>query len=78
MGQGPVPDQPHLIVVPNSLVDQVWREFRTFFKRASIDIFILPSNPDQLSEYLKTTVANSKHSGIFRIFICSHTVSFQM
>ncbi|KAM6500021.1 hypothetical protein JOM56_003035, partial [Amanita muscaria] len=39
MGKGKVPDAPHAIIVPNSLVDQWRRELKCFFKPGAIDIF---------------------------------------
>jgi hypothetical protein len=43
MGKKGVPNQPHLIVTLNTLVDQFRRELKTFFKKNTIDIFTYPT-----------------------------------
>jgi hypothetical protein len=75
MGRGPVPDQPHLLVVPNSLVPQWTRELKTFFNYRQIEIHPLPKSEAEVEKYLKSDAwTKSGTPKILRILIVSHTV----
>ena len=75
MGKGDVPNHPHLIIVPNILVEQIVREVCTFFWPSSVNIFVLPSNQDQVNEFWKERYTKSNHEPIFCIIISGQTVS---
>jgi len=77
MGKGDVPNKPHAIVVPNSLVDQWRRELKTFFKPFSLDIFQLPTSADALKAYFSApdgVWAQAHHLPIFRVVLIPHSV----
>jgi hypothetical protein len=77
MGKGPVPDLPHAIVIPNSLVDQWRRELKTFFKAHSLDIFQLPTVATELQKYFTAPDGpwkKSHHPLMFRIVLIPHSV----
>ncbi|TFK60422.1 P-loop containing nucleoside triphosphate hydrolase protein [Pluteus cervinus] len=70
MGRGPVPNLPHLLVLPLSLVGQWISELRTFFKPKEIDIFDLSGNDKEVEKSL-ADLALSKHEPVFRIVLIS-------
>jgi hypothetical protein len=74
MGKGLVPNHAHLLVVPNTLVDQVHRKLKTFFQPRSIDIFWVPTIAKKLSPFWNE-YNGSKHEPIFRVVIIPHSVS---
>ncbi|KAK2464152.1 hypothetical protein APHAL10511_003845 [Amanita phalloides] len=78
MGKGGVPNAPHAIIVPNSLVGQWRRELKTFFKPNVIDIFILPTQKVKLPQYFEASNEGawmkSKHEMIRRIVLVPHSV----
>ena len=78
MGREGIPDLPHAIIVPNTLVDQWRRELKTFFKPHVIDIFVLPTQSSKLKGYFDEQVDNawmrSKHQKIHRIVLVPHSV----
>lgn len=53
MGQGSVPDLPHLIAVPATLLSQWMGELKTFFRPKGIDIFVVPSSWAAMLEFFK-------------------------
>jgi SNF2 family DNA or RNA helicase len=73
-----VPDAPHLIVVPGTLVSQWSNELKIFFRPHHIDIFLYSGGQAQLKEFwLQTGPYNqSKHKPCHRVILASHTVSF--
>ncbi|KIL63772.1 hypothetical protein M378DRAFT_11866 [Amanita muscaria Koide BX008] len=76
MGKGKVPDAPHAIIVPNSLVDQWRRELKCFFKPGAIDIFVLPTARVALQDYFKrdnSPWTKSHHTEIFRVVLVPHS-----
>ncbi|KAM6488891.1 P-loop containing nucleoside triphosphate hydrolase protein [Amanita muscaria] len=77
MGRGKVPNAPHAIIVPNSLVDQWRRELKCFFKPGAIDIFVLPTARVALQDYFKrenSPWTKSHHDEIFRVVLVPHSV----
>ena len=77
MGKGCVPNLPHAIVIPNSLVDQWRRELKTFFKAHTLDIFQLPTAAAELQSYFTAPDGlwkRSHHDDIFRIVLVPHSV----
>lgn len=77
MGKGRVPNKPHVIVVPNSLVDQWRRELKTFFKPYSLDIFQLPTSGAALQRYFSDpdgAWAKANHQPMFRVVLVPHSV----
>lgn len=78
MGKGRVPNLPHAIVIPNSLVDQWRRELKTFFMPHSLDIFQLPTAATELHTYFTAPDSvwkKAHHEPIFRIVLIPHSVS---
>jgi len=79
MGKGPVPNRPHLLVVPNSLVLQWTRELKTFFNPKQVEIHPLPASEKAVEDYLQSDEwLNSDTPMILRILIVSHTVSIRI
>jgi SNF2 family DNA or RNA helicase len=77
MGKGKVPDAPHAIIVPNSLVDQWRRELKVFFKPNVIDIFVLPNKATSLRNYFNEKEGawtKSIHAKICRVVLIPHSV----
>lgn len=72
-----IPDHGHLIIVPNSLIDQWHRELKTFFKPHSIDIFRLPSSMAEIQIFWTKEGhwGKSKHLQMFRVVLVAHSVS---
>jgi hypothetical protein len=75
MGQGAIPNRPHLLVVPNSLVPQWTRELKTFFNNKNVEIHPVPTAEVAVETYLNSDAwVNSETPMILRILVCSHTV----
>jgi SNF2 family DNA or RNA helicase len=77
MGKKGIPNAPHAIIIPNSLVDQWRRELKVFFKAFSIEIFVLPSSTNDLKEYFESDFSpwkRGKHDDIQRIVLVPHSV----
>jgi SNF2 family DNA or RNA helicase len=75
MGKGPVPNLPHLLVVPNSLVPQWTWELKIFFNPKQIEIHTLSASEEGVEAYLQSDEwLKSETPMIFRIVIVSHTV----
>ena len=79
MGKGKVPNAPHAIIVPNSLIDQWPQEFKVFFKPHVINIFVLPTQSSKLRDYFNeennSSWTQSKHAKIRRIVLVPHSVN---
>ncbi|KAJ8474911.1 hypothetical protein ONZ45_g15788 [Pleurotus djamor] len=76
MGKGPVPDAPHLIVVPLSLMAQWHKELRTFFKDGAVDIFRLPLATGDVRKFFnhpKGAWKRSEQKMHKRIVICAQS-----
>ncbi|KAM6488893.1 P-loop containing nucleoside triphosphate hydrolase protein [Amanita muscaria] len=77
MGRGVVPNAPHAIIVPNTLVNQWRRELKCFFKPHAIDIFVLPTSRVLLQDYFKrdnSPWTKANHDEIFRVVLIPHSV----
>lgn len=75
MGKGKVPNQPHLVIVPNTLFDQWHRELKTAFKSHAIDIFPLPTAWEEIKSFWATdSWLNSHQNGVFKVVLCSQSV----
>ncbi|KAF8668495.1 hypothetical protein AX14_006173 [Amanita brunnescens Koide BX004] len=78
MGRGKVPNAPHAIIVPNSLIDQWRRELKVFFKPNVIDIFVLPTQAAKLQKFFQEdkdgSWMRSRHEKIRRIVLIPHSV----
>ncbi|KAJ8688852.1 hypothetical protein PTI98_013597 [Pleurotus ostreatus] len=75
-----VPNEPHLIVVPLSLVAQWADELYRFFSRGAIDIFQLPTSFAALETFFSDPEGawqQSKQKMVNRVVICAHS-TFQM
>ena len=78
MGKTGVPNAPHAIIVPNTLVNQWRRELKGFFKPHAIDIFVLPTARAALKDYFEDENSpwkKSNHELIFRVVLVPHSVS---
>ncbi|KIM37675.1 hypothetical protein M413DRAFT_30621 [Hebeloma cylindrosporum] len=74
MGRGPVPNDPHLIIVPNSLVEQWIRELYAFNRKGSLDVFRLPVSANDVARFFlqeDSPWKKSKHEPINRVIISS-------
>lgn len=69
-----IPDLPHLLIVPNPLVEQWTRELKTFFAAKRIEIHVLPSSEAAVEQYLNDVFRKSDVPDILRVVICSHSV----
>ncbi|KAF9491153.1 hypothetical protein BDN71DRAFT_1510617 [Pleurotus eryngii] len=70
-----VPNFAHLIIVPLSLVSQWISELHRFFRKAAIDIFVLPNTADAVELFFLSegsTWNMSSHKYMNRIVICAH------
>ncbi|KAH7918095.1 hypothetical protein BV22DRAFT_1051967 [Leucogyrophana mollusca] len=72
-GGGSVPDLPHLIIVPNGLVNQWYSELRTFFKPNIIDIHIFPTASKDWPAFWEGQWDKSTTPMIHRIILVSHS-----
>lgn len=70
-----VPNRPHLLVVPNPLVEQWTRELKIFFSSKMIEIHTLPTSESAVELYLNEEFRKSTAPDILRVVICSHSVS---
>ena len=70
-----VPNRPHLLIVPNPLVEQWTRELKIFFASKMIEIHTLPTSEAAVEKYLDEEFRSSSVPDILRIVICSHSVS---
>lgn len=77
MGKGGVPDLPHIVVVPNSLVDQWHGELRAFFRPKMIEIIRVPTGAKQLTKFWRKNgdFDKAQHRAIFRVVLCPSSVS---
>ncbi|KIM35969.1 hypothetical protein M413DRAFT_32020, partial [Hebeloma cylindrosporum] len=76
MGRGPVPNLPHLLVIPNTCVEQWVRELYAFNRKGTVDIFRLPVGSKDVGRFLKDPDSpwnKSKHEMINRIIITSES-----
>jgi SNF2 family DNA or RNA helicase len=75
MGQGRVPNLPHLIIVPNAVLPQWHRELRTFFKPKSLEIHIVVGNEKQVDAFFSSSAwQDSPMPMIFRVILMQHSV----
>ena len=76
-GGGPVPNAPHLLVVPGGLIDQWVKELQTFFDRYSIDIYRFPTQSKSFADFFAegSQWAKSTQPLVKRILIVAHSVS---
>jgi SNF2 family DNA or RNA helicase len=78
MGTSGVPNAPHAIIVPNTLINQWRRELKCFFKPHAIDIFVLPTARAALKDYFEDSSSpwkKSNHELVFRVVLVPHSVS---
>ena len=74
-GEAQIPNRPHILVVPNSVVGQWHLELKRFFFRHAIDIFEIPSNVENAENFfIEGPWVESTHEDIRKVVICSHTV----
>jgi len=77
MGQGRIPNAAHLVVVPNSVVEQWAQEFATFFDKGTIEIYRVPHIESDFETYFSSDDQDwvkSKTPFIFRILLCTSSV----
>lgn len=46
-----IPDDPHLIVVPTSLMEQWIREIKVFFDKKKVEIYQLPGSEQEIESF---------------------------
>ncbi|KAF4598990.1 hypothetical protein EYR40_006078 [Pleurotus pulmonarius] len=72
-----VPNEPHLIIVPLSLVGQWKDELYRFFSRGAVDVFQIPNALDEIEFFFtdpKGPWKLSKQKMVNRIVVCAHSV----
>ncbi|KAG2340580.1 hypothetical protein BDR05DRAFT_1002399 [Suillus weaverae] len=74
VGQKSIPDLPHIIIVPNSLLAQWTTELRTFFAPQTIEIYHFPSAAKDFGAFWTGAWAKSKMPFINRIILVTHLV----
>jgi SNF2 family DNA or RNA helicase len=74
-GEGPVPDLPHLIIVPGSVLQQWLMEIKRFFKPEAVDVFQLPTAKDEAKKMWEGPWASSDQPMYRRIVVTAHSVS---
>ncbi|TFK17447.1 hypothetical protein FA15DRAFT_605046 [Coprinopsis marcescibilis] len=74
-GKEKVPNRPHLIVVPGTLLRQTEHEFRCFFKPKFFDILVYPTGLDAHADFFKPggIWKSSKHDPRMRILVASQS-----
>jgi SNF2-related domain len=73
-GKGPVPDLPHLIIVPGSVLQQWQMEIKKFFTPESVDVFVLPTAKDTATKLWTDSWAKSVQPMYRCIVIMAHLV----
>jgi hypothetical protein len=74
-GQALIPNLPHVIIVPNSLVNQWYSELRTFYAPGTIEIYRYPSAEAEFGDFWGGHWATSNTPLIHRIILVTHSVS---
>ncbi|KIM38289.1 hypothetical protein M413DRAFT_12967 [Hebeloma cylindrosporum] len=72
-----IPDSPHLIVVPTSLMEQWIREIKVFFSKKSIDYYQLPGTEAEIETFFtdpKSAWCQSKTPMPFRIVLITQSM----
>lgn len=71
-----IPDLPHLVVVPGTVLAQWEQEIKTLFRPASVDVLIYGTGVAQHTAFWSQSGAyhSSKHRPINRIIVASHSV----
>jgi SNF2 family DNA or RNA helicase len=75
---GKVPEAPHLIIVPNSLMEQWIREIKVFFNKKKVDIYQLPGTEEEIEKFFldkKSPWVMSATPPPARIVLIMHSVS---
>ncbi|TFK16514.1 hypothetical protein FA15DRAFT_742895 [Coprinopsis marcescibilis] len=70
-----IPNRPHLIIVPGTLLRQTEHELRAFFKPKSVDILVYPTGLNSHVHFFKPGGVwdSSNHEPCFRIIIASQS-----
>lgn len=77
-GEAKIPDAPHLIIVPNSLMEQWIREIKVFFNKKSVEIYQLPGTEEEIEKFfgdVKSPWVESKTPLPLRIVLIMQSVS---
>ncbi|KAG1727539.1 P-loop containing nucleoside triphosphate hydrolase protein [Suillus lakei] len=74
VGQTSIPDLPHIIIVPNSLLSQWTSELRTFFAAKTIEIYQFPTALKDFASFWTGAWATSKMPFINRIILVTHSM----
>jgi len=73
-----VPDSPHLIVVPTSLIEQWIREIKVFFDKKKVEIYQLPGTEEEIESFfldVQSPWVKSETPMPLRIVLITHSVS---
>jgi len=76
--QDKIPNEPHLIVVPTSLMEQWIREIKVFFHRKNIEFYQLPGTETEIENFFLNPGnpwANSLTPMPFCILLITQSVS---
>jgi SNF2 family DNA or RNA helicase len=73
-GRELISDLPHLIIVPNSLIDQWTSELRVFFAPKSIEIYVHPASEKDFQGFWEGPWKTSTMPMIHRIILMTHSV----
>ncbi|KIJ64987.1 hypothetical protein HYDPIDRAFT_28327 [Hydnomerulius pinastri MD-312] len=73
-GVDEVPDLPHVIFVPNSLLSQWVAELKRFFRRRTIEVYIYPTAQKEFGRFWEGGWATSAAPLINRIILVPHSV----
>ncbi|KAG2136436.1 hypothetical protein DEU56DRAFT_756342 [Suillus clintonianus] len=73
-GQKSMPNLPHIIIVPNSLLGQWGSELRTFFAPKTIEIYVYPTAEKDFAGFWTGPWAKSAMPLINRIILVTHSV----
>lgn len=74
-GAAQIPDLPHLIVVPNTLIGQWEAEIREFFDPQGVDLIVVDAAKKTWSSAF-AALRQSNQPAIRRVVLIAHSVSF--
>ncbi|KAG2122464.1 P-loop containing nucleoside triphosphate hydrolase protein [Suillus bovinus] len=73
-GRDAIPNLPHVIIVPNSLINQWYSELRTFFAPGAVEIYRYPSAESEFGDFWNGPWATSATPLIHRIILVTHSI----
>ena len=75
-GNKKIPDAPHLILAPGTLISQWWDELRLLFLPKGVDLLVYPSLKEEREYFWSPggTYDSAKHQPASRIILAAHSV----